>query len=225
MKAVGKTCLEILAICVAAFVLGIAGNAINANGISLGRDYLRMGVKEPPPDPGVTVPAEGHSSAAQPPPISSRAPSADHQHGEVCDEDQVPDKASNNQWRLDEETGLQMAGFEFTFHHHAAMADNPDFIVFVDARDEEAYVEEHIAGALLVDYWKLGRYLPAVLPKLKSAGLIFIYCAGGDCEDSRFLASALINEHGLSLDSIYVYEGGIEEWIAKGKPRREGLQP
>ena len=199
MPKLRNLCLEILAICVAAVVLGAVANALNADGIVLGRNYFRVGVDNPPQ----VVGPGPHRGAVQP-----------------GRDTELPDGCV----RMDD-TGLQMACFDFVFQQHAAMPDNPGFIVFVDARDEGAFNEEHIPGALLVDYWKLGRYLPEVLPQLGSAGVIIIYCSGGGCEDSRLLATSLIIDQDLSADSIYVYEGGIESWIANGKRLTEGGKP
>jgi rhodanese-related sulfurtransferase len=126
---------------------------------------------------------------------------------------------------IDEETGLQMACFRFVADQHDLMPDSDGFVVFVDARDDESYAEGHLPGALHVDHYQQDRYLPEVMPALQEAGVIIVYCTGGDCEDSKFLATALVMDHGLPLEPIYVYEGGIEEWKEKGKPLKQGLEP
>ena len=123
------------------------------------------------------------------------------------------------------EFGLNMACFEFVFRSWSAMQQGDASIVLVDARTEDDYTEEHIAGAVLVNYYQQKKYLPDVMPLLEVAQAIFIYCAGGDCEDSQLLANSLIYEHDLPSDVVYVYEGGIAEWIAKGQPLGKGGQP
>jgi len=236
VKIVGKTCLEMLAICVAAVLCGLAANAINGDGIVLGKGYFEIAVL--PEETGArfvkegitaqvsrTPPNNGETASHRdtvPPENNYSVPPASN--GEVCEKDPLPYKLPDNCVRVDE-YGLQTACFDLVFQQHAAMPDSEGFIVFVDARTEEAYVEEHIPGALHVDYYKQNRYLPPVLPRLRAASFIFLYCSGGDCEDSKYLASDLITEYGLPSDSIYLYEGGIEMWIAHGKPLREGRRP
>lgn len=233
MPKLRNLCLEILAICVAAVVLGAVANALNADGIVLGRNYFRVGVDNPPqvvgpgPHRGAVQPGRDTASGNKAPASPAHEEGGireTNRNGEVCEQDDPVRELPDGCVRMDD-TGLQMACFDFVFQQHAAMPDNPGFIVFVDARDEGAFNEEHIPGALLVDYWKLGRYLPEVLPQLGSAGVIIIYCSGGDCEDSRLLATSLIIDQDLSADSIYVYEGGIESWIANGKRLTEGGKP
>jgi rhodanese-related sulfurtransferase len=239
VKIVGKTCLEMLAICVAALVCGLVANAINGDGVMLGKSYFLVDVVVPPGEmaagpvvkegtmPGVSpTPPNNDETASHrdtvPPESNYSVPPAPN--GEVCEKNPLPYRLPDDCVKVDE-YGLQTACFDFVLQQHAAMPDSEGFIVFVDARTEEAYVEEHIPGALHVDYYKQNRSLPAVLPRLRAASFIFLYCSGGDCEDSKYLAGDLITEYGLPSDSIYLYEGGMETWIAHGKPLREGRQP
>ena len=89
--------------------------------------------------------------------------------------------------------------------------------VFVDARDQGLFDAGRIPGALLVDHYRSDQYLPDALDFILPAEKVIVYCHGGDCEDSIFLAQTLI-ENGIEPDRIHVYEGGFEEWEAAGMP-------
>ncbi len=89
--------------------------------------------------------------------------------------------------------------------------------VFVDARDQGLFDAGRIPGALLVDHYRSDQYLPEALSFILPAERVIVYCNGGDCEDSIFLAQTLI-ENGIEPDRIYVFEGGFEEWEAQGMP-------
>jgi rhodanese-related sulfurtransferase len=90
-------------------------------------------------------------------------------------------------------------------------------IVFLDARNDQAYKEGHIPGAYQLDYYYKERYLPTVLPILMSAETIVVYCNGGECEDSELTAS-LLQQAGIPPSRIFVYGGGFTEWEAGGLP-------
>ena len=208
-------CFEILGLCVVAGVCGVAANAINPDGIALAKSYFKLGAGDGQKLPGPQVPAhrEGPESETE-----QESPAAE-QNGQVCEN--PPEK----ECIMVDENGLNLACFDFVYGGWVAMQQGDESIVFLDARDEDGYVDDHIRGALLVDHYRQAKYLPAVMPRLMNAENIFVYCSGGDCEDSRFLASSLIYDHGLSSDTVFVYEGGVEEWIVKGKPTRRGNEP
>ena len=208
-------CVEILGLCVVACVCGLAANAINPDGIALAKDYFKLGAGNgqkplaPEVPPRVEVPADENGEASP----------AEERHGQVCE--RPPEKDCI---RVDE-NGLNLACFDLVYSSWVAMEQGDTSIVFLDARDEDGYADDHVPGAVLVDHYRQDKYLPAVMPRLMSAQSIIVYCSGGDCEDSRFLASSLVYEDGLSSDIVFVYEGGIEDWIAKGKPVRKGDEP
>jgi rhodanese-related sulfurtransferase len=205
-------CAEILGLCVVSGVCGVAANAVNPDGIALAKNYFKLGggAGQKPPEPTAPVPIE------EPAVEAGRASTAAQPNGQVCE-----DPAERECIRVDE-SGLNLACFDFVYGSWAAMQQGDESIVFLDARDEDGYADDHIPGAVLVDHYRQAKYLPAVMPRLMNAQSIFIYCSGGDCEDSRFLATSLVYDHGLSSDTVFVYEGGVEEWIAKGKPTRKG---
>ncbi len=89
-------------------------------------------------------------------------------------------------------------------------------ILLLDARDPESFARQHIPGALVVDHYHQEDYLPELLPSLSHASMVVVYCNGGDCEDSLFLAHDLVYQYGLMPEVIHVYEGGLEAWVQSG---------
>ena len=49
-----------------------------------------------------------------------------------------------------------------------------------------------------------------------------VYCKGGDCEDSIFLARDLVYKYGVALESLYIYEGGMNDWLEQQQPTTTG---
>ncbi len=96
-------------------------------------------------------------------------------------------------------------------------------IVIVDARNDEHFAEGHIPGAFQIDNYNVDRDFGAVLPYLEAAERVIVYCGGGDCEDSIFLATEL-ESRGIEFDKLAVFEGGMKEWVAEELPLEEGAQ-
>jgi len=97
---------------------------------------------------------------------------------------------------------------------YAGQADSG--VVILDARSEKLFLTGRIPGSTLCYHYQSDRYIPDLLPTLKAADVIIIYCAGGDCEDSIQLATDLVYAHGVSKQAISIFEGGWEEWIEAG---------
>ena len=92
-------------------------------------------------------------------------------------------------------------------------------IFFLDARKKARFDEGHIPGAILLDHYQQSKYLTEeLIRKLRGASRIIVYCKGGECEDSRFLARDLVFTHGVAQDVIQIYEGGFDAWTAAGHP-------
>ena len=87
--------------------------------------------------------------------------------------------------------------------------------VLLDARTEQEYIEGHIPGAVLFDYYELGRYIQKVLPAISTDQEIIIYCSGPECDDSELLAREL---YLLGYRNLSVFKGGYEAWIGRGLP-------
>ena len=97
--------------------------------------------------------------------------------------------------------------------HEAEEAWRQRSAIFIDAREPDFFEEGHIPGAINVPLSQLAH--PTGLPENKSAALI-VYCSGGDCEDSRILAKALV---ATGYPNSSVLAGGWDEWTAAGLPK------
>jgi rhodanese-related sulfurtransferase len=86
--------------------------------------------------------------------------------------------------------------------------------VVIDARTKPEYDEGHIPGAILIDYYEMGRYLKDLLPILDPAQRTIVYCYGPDCEDAELLAREL---YMLGFTDLHVFKGGFEEWVDAGR--------
>ena len=84
-------------------------------------------------------------------------------------------------------------------------------IVFVDARNDQAYQAGHVPGAWQLDRYRPENYLATVLPACATAQKIVVYCNGRSCDDSEF-AAVMLREAGIPGENIMVYGGGISEW-------------
>ncbi len=83
----------------------------------------------------------------------------------------------------------------------------------LDSRTASEYEAGHIPGAILCDYFEMGRYFETVLPRLDIGGRIGVYCTGPDCDDSEMLAKELYT---LGYTKLCVFKGGIEKWEEAG---------
>jgi len=96
-------------------------------------------------------------------------------------------------------------------------------IVIVDARDDDHFAEGHLPGAFQIYNYNVDRDFGVVLPYLDAAEQVVVYCGGGECEDSIFLATEL-QMRGIAFDKLRVFEGGMQEWEAEKLPLEEGSQ-
>ena len=83
----------------------------------------------------------------------------------------------------------------------------------LDARTSDEYESSHIPGAMICDYFEMGRYFECVLPRLSPEDRIAVYCNGPSCDDSEMLAREL---YALGYTKLCVFRGGMEEWIDAG---------
>jgi rhodanese-related sulfurtransferase len=89
--------------------------------------------------------------------------------------------------------------------------------VIVDARSAPFYHQGHVPGALNLARDDFARDYRALAPKLKADRdrLVVVYCSGGECHDSRLVASALLS---LGFSDVRVFTGGWEQWSQAGLP-------
>lgn len=83
-------------------------------------------------------------------------------------------------------------------------------ILWVDARNENAYQSGHIPGAILLNETDWNRLLPGFLQAWKPRLKIVVYCDSRECDASRGVASRLKRE--LNLPNVAILEGGWSAW-------------
>jgi len=99
-----------------------------------------------------------------------------------------------------------------------------DWVIFIDARNEEHYRAGHIPGAYLFDRFQQEHYITNVLQVCLTAQQIVFYCNGGDCDDSEHAAIMLRDSIGIPKEKVFVYGGGISEWATNGFPIELGAR-
>jgi rhodanese-related sulfurtransferase/uncharacterized membrane protein len=92
-----------------------------------------------------------------------------------------------------------------------------DFMLWLDARNDELFQAGHIAGALQIHYYEQEPYLAAFAQAVAQSSpmALVVYCKGKDCHDSHFLAEDLQKQ---GFNNIYVYRDGYEDWVKAGGP-------
>lgn len=96
--------------------------------------------------------------------------------------------------------------------------------LLLDARSAPFYALGHVPGALNLarddfahDYQVLAKQLAAYRDQP-----VVVYCSGGECHDSKLVASALLS---LGFTNVKVFTGGWEEWSQANLPATKGATP
>jgi rhodanese-related sulfurtransferase len=94
----------------------------------------------------------------------------------------------------------------------------------LDARPSLFFEQGHVPGALNLSRQDFARDYRRLSPTLKAAvdKPVIVYCAGGDCHDSRLVANALLT---LGFSNVSVFTGGWEAWSGAGLPAATGSKP
>jgi rhodanese-related sulfurtransferase len=93
--------------------------------------------------------------------------------------------------------------------------------LILDARPSAFFAQGHVPGALNLardDFAHDYRHLDSSLKSYHDQPII-VYCAGGDCHDSRMVANALLT---LGFTDVTVFTGGWEAWSAAQLPAATG---
>ncbi len=85
--------------------------------------------------------------------------------------------------------------------------------VLLDARTPEDYRKGWIPGGISLPVTRFNETYENVAPRIEPGKTIITYCEGHHCTDSSMLALAL---HKKGHTHIFVYKGGIEEWMELG---------
>jgi rhodanese-related sulfurtransferase len=205
MAELKRILIEFAVVAALGLVVGLSANAMNPDGLSLGRDYFRTGMARGPdtrPDPGATHPASGPTDATTSGPVDPVEKVAE----------------ALKAW------GLQPIHFDEVKPLYEDPLYEVGAFTFIDAREDKHYTAGHIPGAHQLNYYFIDRYIEEVLPLAQGAEKVVVYCNGGDCEDSKLVADALRNEHGLDPAKLFVYVGGMAEWEAKDMPVEKGAR-
>jgi rhodanese-related sulfurtransferase len=86
-------------------------------------------------------------------------------------------------------------------------------VTVVEALPEQYFDQEHIPGAIQVDYEELEEQAPERLPDKDAA--IVTYCASLTCRNSEIAANKLI---ALGYTNVREYAEGKADWIEAGLP-------
>ncbi len=190
-----RVLLETAGVGTVGLALALVANGVSPRGLTLGRDYFPRAVEPSPTKP--PDPATDRPAASPPAgdPVASR---------------------------------LAARGLGATeFAAARSLFDDPrreqELIVFVDARNDDAYQAGHIPGAYQFDRYYPEKYLPAILPACLAAEIVVVYCTGGNCEDSEFAALALL-EAGVAPERLVVFVAGMEEWRKQRMPVEVGVR-
>ena len=87
--------------------------------------------------------------------------------------------------------------------------------IWIDARPEEEFAQDHVPGALLLNEDRWNELLPAMLAAWSPEKRIIVYCSSESCGSSREVARRLRND--AQLKNVFVLEGGWEAWKGTGK--------
>ncbi|NLX13451.1 MAG: rhodanese-like domain-containing protein [Phycisphaerales bacterium] len=207
-----RVALECMLIGLVGGMLGLAANHFNYDRLTISRDYFhRMTiVAGPPAKPGALPESTSESTAG-----SNSAAQAEDDSVAVAQLEALKRRLHDH--------GIRMIDFEEV----KALFESPGYpagaYVFIDARDDRLYREGHLPGAFLVDHYRIERYIPLVLDYCWAADKIVVYCNGGECDDSEFVALDLLRE-GLDAGRIFVYAEGFLDWESHGMPVELGEQ-
>ena len=88
-------------------------------------------------------------------------------------------------------------------------------VLWVDARDPEAFAAGHAPGAvnLSEEHWE--EQLPGLLDVWEPGRRVVVYCDGAECLASRQVALRIRRE--LALEDVAVLTGGWPAWL-EGRP-------
>ena len=84
-----------------------------------------------------------------------------------------------------------------------------DEVLFIDARDPEEYLNEHILNSINIPYEEIEDYEDIILD-LELTQPVVIYCSGGECELSMHLGDVLFDEY--EFEKILIFEAGFPAW-------------
>jgi rhodanese-related sulfurtransferase len=190
--------LETMLVAALGLAFALAANALSPRGLRLSRNYFPGNHK-----PIVAAPPGAHSSSAPTTGTSANRLSAVL---ERLRQQNLQSVTSNEVIELFRDPRYELG-----------------VVVFVDARNDQEYQAGHIPRAWQFNHYRAEAYLPTVLPVCLTAEKIVVYCNGGECEDSEF-AAVVLRDAGVPRENLFVYVGGISEWMTNGLPVETGAR-
>ena len=82
--------------------------------------------------------------------------------------------------------------------------------IWVDARPQNEFEQQHVPGAVLLNEDRWNEMLPQMLAGWSPEKRVVVYCSSKGCGASREVARRLRSEAGLK--NVFVLEGGWEAW-------------
>ena len=198
MQAVKKTVLEVLVLVVVGAGVALAVNSTKGSrGLKLTKNYFaKVAVPKRPSQTARAVTKTGPKPEAATK-QSDEPKHLDHEYQDVSFADAVAIFEDSNT-----ELGVN---------------------IFIDARNDAAYEEGHIPGAIQADHYRLEDYIDNVLAFAEGAEKILVYCNGGNCEDSILVCGDLI-EFDIAYENIFLFSGGWKAWTGGNMPVATGRE-
>ena len=90
-----------------------------------------------------------------------------------------------------------------------------DTVLWLDARPDAQFLEQHIPGALPLNEDRWGELLPQMLAVWSPDKHVVVYCSSQSCAASHEVARRLHEE--ADLENVSVLHGGWETWLEANK--------
>ena len=219
MLAIRKTVLETLVLGLLALALGFGANAVRgSHSINPTRNYFYKG-EAPTTLADAAAAAKGDVTMD----ATTAGRSAESLSSSGARLAPAAKKAASSSAVKHPEHPYQNVEFERVKALFEDPATAAGVNLFVDARNDDAFVLGHVPGAVQCDHYRLENYLDRVLQAVELADAVVVYCNGGDCEDSIFVCADLI-EAGVPYEKVFLYAGGWKEWTDNGLPVATGWE-
>jgi rhodanese-related sulfurtransferase len=95
--------------------------------------------------------------------------------------------------------------------------------IWVDARPDDEFVQEHVPGAISLNEDRWDELLPqflatwSQLPVSPEEKYVVVYCSAQNCNLAGDVARRLRNQTNPPMQNVYVLDGGWEEWLKEKK--------
>lgn len=86
-------------------------------------------------------------------------------------------------------------------------------VIWVDARPDNEFEQDHIPGAILLNEDRWNEMLPQFLATWSPEKKVVVYCSTKSCNLAMQVARRLRNQTEPPMQNVFVLEGGWEEWL------------